>query len=242
MLLITSSITQVNNLGQVYAFGNSINGNYGTNANSSLILNYSGASAGTTYFRDTLIYNGKAAQIAQFTGSTGNFLINTATDAGFKLDVNGNARVQSGLTIANVGTYALSVSNGSSSGIGSQYFNSGGILYWGVNNISGNFLIATNGISYASFFTTTTRALQFGTNQTARLTIFPTTGNIGINTITDVASSLVTMESTTKGFLPPRMTNAQMLAIATPAAGLVVYDTTNNKHCGYNGTAWQNFY
>ena len=56
------------------------------------------------------------------------------------------------------------------------------------------------------------------------------------------ASAVLEISSTIQGFLPPRMTNAQMLAIATPAAGLVVYDTTNNKHCGYNGTAWQNFY
>jgi len=62
------------------------------------------------------------------------------------------------------------------------------------------------------------------------------------NTSTPNASATMQIDSTTKGFLPPRMTNAQMLAIATPAAGLVVYDTTNNKHCGYNGTAWQNFY
>ncbi len=62
------------------------------------------------------------------------------------------------------------------------------------------------------------------------------------NTSTPNASATMQIDSTTKGFLPPRMTNAQMLAIATPAAGLIVYDTTNNKHCGYNGTAWQNFY
>jgi hypothetical protein len=34
------------------------------------------------------------------------------------------------------------------------------------------------------------------------------------------------------------MTNAQMVAIATPAAGLVVYDTTNNKLNVYDGTNW----
>ncbi len=36
-------------------------------------------------------------------------------------------------------------------------------------------------------------------------------------------SSIVEIQSTTKGFLPPRMTNAQRIAIATPAIGLVVY-------------------
>jgi hypothetical protein len=199
-------------------------------------IHIQGSSAATTS-SSLVIFNSTPTEIFRIRDN-GNVQIGATADAGFKLDVNGTARIQAGLTIANVGTYALSVSNGSSSGIGSQYFNAGGILYWGVNNISGNFLIATNGISYASFFTTNTRALQFGTNQTARLTIFPTTGNIGINTITDIASSLLTMESTTKGFLPPRMTTTQKNAIATPAAGLIVYDTTLNVLTYYNGTTW----
>jgi hypothetical protein len=38
------------------------------------------------------------------------------------------------------------------------------------------------------------------------------------------------------------MTTTEKNAIATPAAGLVVYDTTDNKHYGYNGTTWNAFY
>jgi hypothetical protein len=34
------------------------------------------------------------------------------------------------------------------------------------------------------------------------------------------------------------MTTAQRLAIAAPAAGLMVYDTTLNQMAYYNGTAW----
>ena len=67
-------------------------------------------------------------------------------------------------------------------------------------------------------------------------------GNVLIGTSTNVPSAVVNVNSTTQGFLPPRMTNAQMLAIATPAAGLIVYDTTNNKHYGYDGTTWNPFY
>jgi hypothetical protein len=54
------------------------------------------------------------------------------------------------------------------------------------------------------------------------------------------ASAQVEIASTTKGFLQPRMTNTQVLAITTPATGLQAYDTTNNKNLLYNGTAWQN--
>jgi hypothetical protein len=52
------------------------------------------------------------------------------------------------------------------------------------------------------------------------------------------SSAALSADSTTKGFLPPRMTTAQKNAIATPAAGLMVYDTTLNKLCVYT-TAWE---
>jgi hypothetical protein len=50
-------------------------------------------------------------------------------------------------------------------------------------------------------------------------------GNIGIGTTAPVASAKLDITSTTQGFLPPRMTNAQRIAIATPAVGLCVYCT-----------------
>lgn len=48
--------------------------------------------------------------------------------------------------------------------------------------------------------------------------------------------------STTQGFLPPRMTTTQRDAIVSPAEGLVIYNTTDKKHQGYDGTSWNNFY
>lgn len=53
-----------------------------------------------------------------------------------------------------------------------------------------------------------------------------------------VASAVLEAVSTTRGFLPPRMTNAQILAIATPAAGLMAYNTTLGQPCFYDGAAW----
>lgn len=52
------------------------------------------------------------------------------------------------------------------------------------------------------------------------------------------ASAVMQIDSTTQGFLPPRMTTVEMAAIVTPATGLMVYDTTTNNWKGYNGTAW----
>lgn len=63
-------------------------------------------------------------------------------------------------------------------------------------------------------------------------------GNVLIGTTTDVASSKLTINSTTQGFLPPRMTTVQKNAIVTPAAGLMVYDTTLNKLCVFT-TVWE---
>ncbi len=53
------------------------------------------------------------------------------------------------------------------------------------------------------------------------------TSQVGINTTTPDASSLLDLNSTNRGFLAPRMTTAQRLAITAPADGLMVYDTTS---------------
>jgi uncharacterized protein (TIGR02145 family) len=52
---------------------------------------------------------------------------------------------------------------------------------------------------------------------------FTSSAQVGIGTATPDASAALEIESTTKGFLPPRMTLVQINAIATPAEGLMVY-------------------
>jgi hypothetical protein len=52
-----------------------------------------------------------------------------------------------------------------------------------------------------------------------------------------VASAQLDVTSTTRGFLPPRMTTTQRDAISSPAAGLVIYNTTTSKLQVYT-TAW----
>jgi hypothetical protein len=65
-----------------------------------------------------------------------------------------------------------------------------------------------------------------------------TTGSVAIGTSTQQASSILTLESTSQGFLLPRMTSTQRLAIASPVAGLMVYDTDLSARCTYSGTYW----
>ena len=52
------------------------------------------------------------------------------------------------------------------------------------------------------------------------------------------ASAIVQIDSTTKGFLPPRMTTAERDLIGTPAAGLLIYNSTVNGLNIYNGSSW----
>jgi uncharacterized protein (TIGR02145 family) len=51
----------------------------------------------------------------------------------------------------------------------------------------------------------------------------------------------VEIASTTQGFLPPHMTTAQRDAIASPAAGLTMYNTTVNCLQSWNGTLWDDY-
>jgi hypothetical protein len=59
-------------------------------------------------------------------------------------------------------------------------------------------------------------------------------GGIGAND----ASAAFQIDGTTRGFLPPRMTTAQVNAIATPAEGLVVFNTTISHLCVYQAGVW----
>jgi hypothetical protein len=77
-----------------------------------------------------------------------------------------------------------------------------------------------------------TNALQV--NGSAKITTVAVIG-----AATAAASAALTVTSTTRGLLPPRMTDAQVRAIASPAAGLLVYNTTLNLICFFNGTTWQ---
>src|SRR5882672_4863942 len=73
----------------------------------------------------------------------------------------------------------------------------------------------------------------------AQTNIFPSTGAAGIGTITPNASSLLEIKSTSKGVLIPRMSLAQRNGIASPATGLLIYQTNSTPgFYYYNGSAW----
>jgi len=144
-----------------------------------------------------------------FTG--GNLMINTTTDAGFRFDVNGTARVS--------GTGNVFTINETSNS----------------RNFTFNPSYATS--SYGGFITHSlghiTLGANLGTDNGSALGIF--LGGVSANRN---ASALLQMDSTNRGFLPPRMTTTEKNAISGPAAGLMIYDTTLNRPCFYNGTTW----
>ena len=91
-----------------------------------------------------------------------------------------------------------------------------------------------------------TNVRRFRILATSTLTTFEASNTGGITTNSSLnvggstssnASAILQADSTTKGFLPPRMTSVQKNLIATPAIGLMIFDTDLGRPCFYNG-AW----
>lgn len=66
----------------------------------------------------------------------------------------------------------------------------------------------------------------------------PINGQVGVGVTSIVASALLEMGSTTKGFLPPRMTTTQRDAIPSPATGLEIYNTTAGAPEFFDSSVW----
>ena len=168
----------------------------------------------------------KTLNTQQITDNGTNVLIGTTTDAGFKLDVNGTARFGTNFIWDNTNsrlgigtaspTKGLTIkANANDDGILLQS-STGGTLFQVTRDGASN--------NTAEMFLYAGGAIRLAIRSTANFSYF-NGGNFGIGTTTDVTSAILNVSSTTKGFLPPRMTNAQRLAIATPAVGLIVYCT-----------------
>ncbi|MFC0514550.1 hypothetical protein ACFFGT_10070 [Mucilaginibacter angelicae] len=64
-------------------------------------------------------------------------------------------------------------------------------------------------------------------------------GSLLLGTTTSIPCAQLVVNSTAKGVLLPRMTTSQRDAIASPVAGLEIYNSTTNKKNFYNGSAWE---
>lgn len=172
---------------------------------------------GRTGTSGNIYFNNAGGTMAMLFGATGNFAVATTTDTGYKFSVNGSILCTTVLE---------------------------------VQSTNGLRLRTTSAGASVQFAAANTNKAEIKTNDGSVLSMtFNQSGVVGISTQasfggTDISnvSAQVEINSTTRGFLPPRMTNAQMLAIATPAEGLMVYDLTNRKLCCYDGATWQNLF
>lgn len=102
--------------------------------------------------------------------------------------------------------------SGSSSPVEAMRINSAQETLFGTTTDAGNYRVQVSGDSYFN-------------------------GIISTGTSTPSASAQLDVSSTTRGFLPPRMTTTQRDAISSPASGLVIYNTTTSKLQVYT-TSW----
>lgn len=192
---------------------------------------------------------------AVFVGrTTNNVLINAGADAGYKLNTYGTALI-TGSTVIASGGGNLNVNNFTGTGVGAirmkvdsggyglivqgltgtdttQYNARGIVLPDGSGN---NLTIESLGTSGTGRFAS--KIISFVANSIQAIFI-PNTGNVIVGSTSDVATAILQATSTTKGFLPPRMTTAEKTAIAN-TAGLVVFDTDLDKLCVNSGTGWE---
>ena len=62
---------------------------------------------------------------------------------------------------------------------------------------------------------------------------------VGIGTNNPSSSAILELSSTSKGFLPPRMSESEKNAISSPVAGLMIYQVNNSPGLYYyTGSAW----
>jgi hypothetical protein len=215
---------------------------FGTsNASSNYVIGYLSSSA---TFNNTIIIGesitvtgGQGVSIGN--GSKSGF---SSVSIGYRAISTNNQFVSgaNGNDISNV-YFGSGVTRNNTNGVGSAYTINGSGAF-GTDFAGGNITIAGGkgtgiGTSGDVIFSTATPTTSGTTLQTLTQRWF-IKGSNGIlaNVSTPNASAQLQVDSTTKGFLPPRMTTTQKNAITTPAAGLVVYDTDLNQLCTYDGT------
>lgn len=184
-----------------------------------------------------------------------------APDTNAKLEVAGNLMIGNYLYFQNATTDYLRfdgsdfiLSNDLLPSANSTYNLGSSTRRWNKTYIGGNSLhIGVDSNDYDISYDTVAASLVFneaGENTSFRLEgttnpnlLFVDAGqnSVAVGTNSILSSAIFQIDSTTQGALLPRMTNAQMTGIGTPATGLLVYDTTNNKLNYFNGTAWSPF-
>ncbi|WP_226915739.1 beta strand repeat-containing protein [Hymenobacter siberiensis] len=137
------------------------------------------------------------------------------------------------------GSSAPTFTVGANTGDGSLTITPGGV--YAAPNLDGSNFVNVPGDNLGNH--TATQNLNLAANQlvgnggSTGLAV-SSTGSVGIGTTAPAASAALEVSSASKGLLPPRLTTAQRDVIASPAAGLTLYNTTTGKLNTWNGTSW----
>jgi hypothetical protein len=194
-----------------------------------------GLSSITGGIRLTSLNDGNSAvQILSFGGSSFTFLGSGATlfTTINSTSLTSNVKIISILNGADVVPFEVNNANGGGGALASIDFKQNNII---TSKIRSKQEVVAGGTGELQIFVKSENTPSpYGLTQIA--TFF--SNSLSIGQTTETASSILTLSSTTKGFLPPRMTTVQRDAIASPATGLVIYNTTTNKLNVYT-TAWE---
>jgi hypothetical protein len=138
------------------------------------------------------------SDLGYWSSTTGNLLVGTTTDAGYKFDVSGTARTTGQHT---VGTLGFTGGGSTITSIGNSYINFYTRGFRGFDLYNGNATAEGQKVLIGNFVT------------------------YGVETSRYTAAMLV-VESTTKGFLPPRTSATSN--ISSPGQGLITYVVTSS--------------
>jgi hypothetical protein len=196
-----------------------------TNAYSHLINPLDDYGAGFTFTNRWGIYQSGANDKNYFAGNT---LFGTTVDGGFRVDINGNARIK------NLTSTSLLFLDGISDG-----FTYSGLLLQNSVNTRAIQIVQSSITNTLSFYTNPGGAIYYSSlivKDNGQGVLISDSTSL---TIESVASAQLEIRTTSRGFLPPRMTNAQRTSISSPAVGLIVYctDAVEGLYV-YKSTGW----
>jgi hypothetical protein len=143
-----------------------------------------------------------------------------------RLDASGNVGIGTS-SIAGIFGKTLQVGDGTTAA---------SISLLGTGAVTTGDVFLTSAASTASLIARGSTDLILGSNDLERVRI-SSNGNVGIGGTANTAA-ILDVQSTTKGFLPPRMTTTQRNAITSPPPGLVIFNTTTSREEGYDGAQW----
>lgn len=130
----------------------------------------------------------------------------------------------------------LDVASSSGSWISGTFSGTGGSDKVVLGNINSHGTIGAHNFDFTSW---TTLGINTDGVSSGGDVIMAINSKVGIGTATPASSAILDISSTTKGFLPPRMTQTQREAIGSPEAGLLVYQTNGTEGLYFhNGVEW----